>query len=110
MRARGQLWISCRVSVLVLVRVRCRVRVMVRVRCRVRVMVRVMFRVWVRSQKAPGTEPTAEQLSPCRAEWTTLGRLPVRISLCLPRPDKYMGHTSGQPLESSCEAAVALCK
>ena len=52
MRAHSWLWVCFRVSVID--RVRCRVNFRVRVRVRVRVM----------SQEAPGTEPTAEELSP----------------------------------------------
>ena len=48
-------------------------------------MVRCIFRVRIRSQEAPGSEPTEVQLSPRRAEWSGQGRVPVRISLCVPR-------------------------
>ena len=58
-----------------------------RVRCRVRVMARVMGRVRIRSQETPGTDPTAEHLSPRRAYWSTQRRVPVRIRLWVPRPD-----------------------
>ena len=73
-------------------------------------MFRVIVRVRVRSQEAPAAEPRAVQLSPQRAEWITQGRLPVWISLWVLRPDKYMGHPSGRPQESSRAALVALCK
>ena len=63
MRARGR------------VRVKCMVSVREWVKCRVSVTVRVMFRVSVRSQESPGTDPTAEPLSPQRAEWGTQGRV-----------------------------------
>ena len=63
------------------VRVKCMVSVREWVKCRVSVTVRVMFWVSVRSQEAPGTDTTAEPLSPQRAEWGTLGRVLVRSSL-----------------------------
>ena len=47
--------------------VKYRVWVRDRFRCSVRFMVRFMVRVRVRSQQVPGTDPTAEQLSPQRA-------------------------------------------
>ena len=50
------------------VRVMCMVSVIEWVKCRMSVTVRVMFRVSVRSQESPGTDPTAEPLSPQRAE------------------------------------------
>ena len=68
--------------------VKCRVRVPVRIRCTLRVMDRVRFN----SHKAPGMDPTAEQLSLQRAHSSTQGRMPVRISLWVPWPDKCMGH------------------
>ena len=92
------------------VRVKCWVRVTDRVRFRVRVMFKVMFRVRVRCQESPDTDPTAEQLSPRRSEWSTQGKVQVRISFWVPRPDKYMGHPSVRPKNSSSAAAIALWK
>ena len=46
------------------VRVKCMVSVREWVKCRVSVTIRVMFRVSFRSQEAPGTDTTAEPLSP----------------------------------------------
>ena len=76
------------------------------VRCRVSVLVRVM----VRSQEAPGNYPTAEPFSPRRAEWSTQGRVLVRINLWVPSRDTCMGHPLGRLQESSRAAAVALWK
>ena len=73
-----------------------------------RVLVRVRVGVRVRSQEAQGTDRTAEALSPRRFEWSTQGRVPVRINLWVPRPDKCMAHPSGRPQESSRAAAVVL--
>ena len=92
------------------VRVKCMVSVREWVKCRVSVTVRVTFWVSVRSQEAPGTDTTAEPLSPQRAEWGTLGRVLVRSSLWVSRPDEYMGHPLGRPQESSCADAVVLWK
>ena len=92
------------------VQVKCRVRVRDRIRCRLRDMVRVTVRARVRSQEAAHTEPTAEQMSPRKAEWSTQGRVPIRSSLWVPRPDKCVGHPSGRPQVSSHVAAVALWK
>ena len=69
-----------------------------------------MVRVKVRSQKTTGPDPTAEQWSPQRAEWSTHGRMLVRISLWVSRPDKCMIHPSFRLQESSRAAAVALCQ
>ena len=44
-----------------------------RVRCRLRVMVRVKVRVRVMSEETPGPDPTGEQLSARRPEWSTQG-------------------------------------
>ena len=52
MRAHGWLWVWYRLSEID------------RVMCSLKVMVRVTVRVRVRSQVAPGTDPTEEQLSP----------------------------------------------
>ena len=60
-----------------------------------------MVSVRVSSQEAPGTEPTRVQLSPRGAELRAQGRVPVRVSLWVPRPDKCMGHWSGRLQESS---------
>ena len=81
-----------------------------RVRCRVKVMVRVMIRVTVRFQEPLGTEPTTVVLSPRMGEWCPQGRVSVRTSLWVPRPDKCKGHPSGRPQDSSRAAAVALLK
>ena len=80
MRAHAGLWVSCRLSEID--RVTCMLRVLVRVR--------VTFRV--RSQEAPDSDPTAEQLSPRKAKWNTQRRMPVRNSLWVPSPDKCVGH------------------
>ena len=69
-----------------------------RVRCRVRVIVRFTVTVRFRSQEALGTETTTVLLSPRRAEWSTQGKVSVRISLWVPRPDKFMGQMYGSPL------------
>ena len=53
-----------------MVQVKPRVRFGDRVRFRLRVMVRVSVIFRVRSQKAPGTEPTTVQLVTKRAEWS----------------------------------------
>ena len=90
MRAHSWFWVCFRVSVID------------RVRCRVRV--RVRFSVRVMSQEAPGTELTAEKLSPRRFQWSTQGRVPVRISLRVPWPVKCMGHPSGGAQESPSTA------
>ena len=42
----------------------CRLSEIDRVRCRLRLMVRVTVRVRVKSEEVPGTDTTAEQLSP----------------------------------------------
>ena len=52
----------------VTLRLNCRVRVQGLLRFRWRVPVRGRVRVRVRTQEAPGTEPTAVQWSPQRAE------------------------------------------
>ena len=83
-------------------------RILVRVIVRVRIKIRV--RVNVRSKGAPGAEPTAVQLSPRRAEWSTQGRVPVSISLWFSNPDKYMGHPFCRPQESSCSDVVVVFK
>ena len=53
-----------------MVQVKHRVRFGDRVRFRLRVMVSVSVIFRVRSQKAPGTEPTTVQLVTKRAEWS----------------------------------------
>ena len=63
----------------------------------------VRVRVRVRSQEAPGPDPTAERWSPRQAEWSTQGRPLGRMSLCVPRPEIYMGHPSRRPQEYSRE-------
>ena len=70
----------------------------------------MLVSIRVRFQDVPGTETIAEQLSPQRAEGSTQGRVLVRISLLVPRPDNCMGHPSFRPQESSCAAAAALWK
>ena len=80
------------------------------VRCRVKVMVGVMIRVRVRSQETLGTEPTTVVLSQQRGEWCPQGRVSIRTSLWVPRPDKCKGHPLGRPQDSSHAAAVALLK
>ena len=65
-----------------MVRVKCTVRVRDWVRFWLAVLVGV--RVTVRSQEAPGTEPTAVWLSTQRAELRAQGRVLVRISLWVP--------------------------
>ena len=57
-------------------------------------MVRVKVRI--RSQDAAGTETSTLHLSPRRAEWSTQGSMPVRISLWVPRPHNSMGRSSGR--------------
>ena len=52
-------------------------------------MFRVMFGATVRSRESLGTDPTAEQLSPRWAEWRTQRKVPVRISVWFPLPNKY---------------------
>ena len=94
MRARERVWAKCRV------------RVRDRVRCRLRIRVRVMGRV--RSQEAPGTDPTAEMLDPRRAEWRAPWRVPVGISFWVTRPDNSMRCSSRSPQKSSVVAAVRL--
>ena len=46
------------------------------------------------------------QFFPPTPEWRAQGRLPVRIILCVPRPDNSLGHCSGRPEESSRAAAA----
>ena len=70
----------------------------------------VRVRVRVRSQEAPGPDPTAERWFPRRDEWGTQGRPLGRMSLCVPRPEIYMGHPLARPQEYSRAGAVALCK
>ena len=72
MSAHGMLWVKCRL----------------RFRDRVSVRLRVMVTVRDRSQEALEAEPTEVQLSLRRAEWNAQGRVPVSISLWVPRPDK----------------------
>ena len=55
------------------------VSVTFRVRCRVRILVRVTIKYLVRSLEAPGYYPSAEQVSPQRAVWSTQGCVLVRI-------------------------------
>ena len=86
--------------------VKCRVRNQDRVTFRFRILVRVRFSVSVRSQEAPGTEPTAVQLSPLRAELRAQGRMLVRISLWDTRPDNSLGHWSHRPQAFSWAAAA----
>ena len=77
-------------------------------KCRVRFRGRLRFccrgpvwgRVRVMSQEAPGTERTAGQFSPQRAELMAEGSVPVSISLWLPRPHNSLGPWSGRPQES----------
>ena len=91
---------------------------MVRVKCMVRVrdwvrfwlVVLVGVRVTVRSQEAPGTEPTAVWLSTQRAELRAQVRVLVRISLWVPMPDISMGHWLGRRQDSSQIAAVGFWK
>ena len=73
-------------------------------------MVRVKVRVRLRTQDAPGTETPTVHLSPRRAEWSTQGRVPVRIILWVPRPDYSMGHYSGRPQKYSLVDTLALWK
>ena len=77
MRAHERLWVWFSYSVID------------RFRCRVRVMVMFMVRVRVRSQEALGTELTTVQLSLRVATSSALGRVPVRISLWVPRQTLY---------------------
>ena len=58
-----------------------RVLVQDRVRFRLRVMLRFRVRVRIRSQETPGTDSTAMQLSPRRAELRAQAQVPVMISL-----------------------------
>ena len=51
---------------------------------RIRLRFPVRGRVWVRTQEAPGTEPTAGQWSPEWAKLRAQGTGPVRFSLWLP--------------------------
>ena len=74
--------------------------VMARVKC--------MVMVRVRSQEAPGAEPTAVQLSPRRSELRAQGTVLVRISLWLPRPDNNMVYPLGRPQKSSRAAVDSL--
>ena len=73
-------------------------------------MLRETVRVRVRSQEAARTEPTAEQMSPRKTQWSTQGRVSVRSSLGLPSPDECGGHRSGRPQASSHAGAVSLWK
>ena len=78
MWAHGRVCVCFRVSVRVRVRFRCSVSVM------------FLFMVEISSQEVLDPEPTAVQLSPRRAGWSAEGRVPVSISLCLPRPHTYI--------------------
>ena len=75
-----------------------------------RVPVRVRFRVTDRSQEAPGAEPTAAQWSLRKADLRALGRVPVSISLWLPKPHNSKGPWSGRTQESTRAAAAKLGK
>ena len=73
-------------------------------------MVRVKVRVRLRTQNAPATETPTVDLSPRRAEWSTQGRVPVRISLWVPIPDNCMGRSSGRPQKYSLVDTLVLWK
>ena len=87
---------------------------MVRVRCRVSVKDEVRFRftciLWVTvkirawSQEAPGTIPPVGPLSPYKAEWRGLRRVPVRLSF------GCQCHSSVRPQEVPCGAPSGLWK
>ena len=94
MRAQALVWVSCRVSVYV------------RMRVQWRVMVRVPIRV--RSQEAPGAEPLAVLWTLRRAECRAHGRVLLRLSLWFPRPAAGMGRTSVGPQEPPCAAPSGL--
>ena len=72
-------------------RLKCRVRVQGSLRFWWRLPVKGHVRVRVRSQEAPGAEPTAGLWSPRRAELRAQVSLPVRFSRCLSRPHTSMG-------------------
>ena len=87
---------------------------MVRVRCRVSVKDEVRFRftciLWVTvkirawSQEAPGTIPPVGPLSPYKAEWRGLRRVPVRLSF------GFQCQSLVRPQEVSCGSPSGLWK
>ena len=83
-----------------------RAHVTVWVKCSIRFRLRVLVRGRVRSQEAPGSESTAVQLSPRRAELRAHGRMPIIFSISVPFPDNCMGHWLCRP-QQSFQKAVA---
>ena len=93
-----------------------RVHVTRRLKCGVRFRGRLIFwwrgpvcnkvKVRVRSQEAPGPEPTAGQWSPRRGELRAQETVTVRIRLWLPRSHMSIGPWSWRPPESSRGAAT----
>ena len=95
MRAHVQLWVWCRLNEID------------RIRCRVILWLGLLL----------GLGPTRLQaLAPNRAgvnlkaECSTHGRVPISLSIWVPRPTRCMGHPLGRPQESSRAAAVTLWK
>ena len=86
--------------------VKCMVTVRGQFRFSCKILVRSSVSVRVRSQDASGSEPTAVQRSPQRAELTAQGSVPVSITIWLPRPHKSMGPWSGKSQESSRAGAA----
>ena len=58
-------------------------------------MVMVTVRVWVMFQEVQGAETQAVQWSHSRTQWRSHGRVPVRLSLWVPKPPSVVGQSLG---------------